>query len=322
MNERMPDSARDKRHDLISLLTVLAHMSLVLAPLFLFAISEWTWLMPVLWLWFGAGMNGLVNLMHECAHYHVFKSRWGSDFLGHWVLGPLALTDFDDYRKRHWEHHRHLGTDEDPKYTYHMDIRGARVVWVLLRCLSTLEAVRKFTFQLGRKKRAKVSHINAKENFPGSSVVWVFRTVAFHAVFFSLLLVAAIISDTERGLAEATKQVVMVYAVYLYGLSSLTVFFVSLRAIAEHQIGSEDIVSSGQAVLRNFSRPSTSGVFMGAYGFSDHATHREMPAIPYYRLGKATRDLARAEVQYAPVQSYASVLWDLIWRKPPNGVNP
>ena len=152
-------------------------------------------------------------------------------------------------------------------------------------------------------------------------MVWVFRTAAFHAVFFSLLLSAAILGNTERGLAEAALRVVLVYAAYLYGLSSLTVFFVSLRAIAEHQIGSEDTASSGQAALRNFS-PSTSGILMGAYGFSDHATHHERPAIPYYRLGEATRDLARADKQYAPMQSYASVLWDLIWRKPPNGVNP
>lgn len=59
-------------------------------------------------------MNGLLNLLHECAHYHVFTKRKGSDILGRWVLGPVAVADFDSYRKRHWDHHRKLGQDDDP----------------------------------------------------------------------------------------------------------------------------------------------------------------------------------------------------------------
>ena len=39
--------------------------------------------------------SGLLNLMHECAHFHAFQKRQGSDLLGHWLLGPLALADFE-----------------------------------------------------------------------------------------------------------------------------------------------------------------------------------------------------------------------------------
>ena len=40
------------------------------------------WLTIAYWMFFGLSANGLLNLMHECAHLHVFKERRGSDLLG------------------------------------------------------------------------------------------------------------------------------------------------------------------------------------------------------------------------------------------------
>lgn len=93
---------------------MVAHISFVFAPAYLAALWGPGWHLVPLWLWLGLGMNGLLNLLHECAHYHVFTKRKGSDILGRWVLGPVAVADFDSYRKRHWDHHRKLGQDDDP----------------------------------------------------------------------------------------------------------------------------------------------------------------------------------------------------------------
>src|SRR5690349_1713864 len=123
-----------KRSDAVSALVVAAHAIFALAPVYIAcALGLGWWLVP-LTLWFGAGMNSMLLLMHECSHYHVFTSKKACTALGRWVLGPMALADFEGYRQRHWEHHRSLGTDADPKYVYHTSIRGWRLFTLLLKC--------------------------------------------------------------------------------------------------------------------------------------------------------------------------------------------
>src|ERR1044071_93044 len=118
----VPASNSLKRSDLVSSAIVSFHLLCVLSAVYASVIFRSFYLLPLFWLWFGLGMNGLLNLMHECAHLHVFKKRGGSVFVGRWILGPLSLADFDAFQKRHWQHHRRLGETDDPKYIYHESI--------------------------------------------------------------------------------------------------------------------------------------------------------------------------------------------------------
>ncbi len=89
---------------------------------------------------------------------------------------------------------------------------------------------------------------------------------------------------------------------------SLTVFIATLRAVSEHQIGSVGGVVTGRAALRNLrSAPLTRLVF-GCYGFAEHASHHEEPAIPYYHLGRFTERLARDDESLKPVHGYMATL--------------
>ena len=99
---------KPKRSDAVSWAIFTAHLAIVFIPVYLSVMSGCGLRLLLFAVWFGAGMNGLLNLMHECSHHHVFKNESASAFLGRWVLGPLALSDFDAYRKRHWDHHRRL----------------------------------------------------------------------------------------------------------------------------------------------------------------------------------------------------------------------
>jgi fatty acid desaturase len=105
----------------------------------------------------------------------------------------------------------------------------------------------------------------------------------------------------------------LVYVVvYLYGLASLTVFAATLRAIAEHQIGDDDARTQGAAALRNFSCGALTRLVLGAYGFSEHATHHQRPGIPYYRLKVETATLAKTDAAFAPTHGYWSTLRELM----------
>ena len=166
------------RRNIVSLAIVACHLTFVLAPIYLAAAYRPTPILVLAWLWFGLSMHGLLNMMHECAHYHAFKGRWGSDLLGRWVLAPLMFADFDQYRLLHWAHHRDLGGRDDPKYSYSVDIRGYRLARFLLTCLIGIEAVRKFYYQRQSVKKS-------------SSLLWIFRVLVFQSVFVTSLVATA-----------------------------------------------------------------------------------------------------------------------------------
>lgn len=296
-----------KRGDSWSLLVVAAHIAFVFAPVYLAVVGGLGWQLIGLWLWFGLAMNGLLNLMHEASHYHVFRSKRGSDILGRWVLGPMAMADFDSYRVRHWNHHRHLGDPDDPKTTYHNDIHGWRIFRYLLRCVLLVEALKRFGSQTDSDHEDELDP-------PLFSRVWMGRVLIGQAVLAASLLALSWLSH-RHDLGQALIVAAVAYfGVYGYGLASVTVFAAGMRAIAEHQLADDVGPHVGSAALRNFTRNPISWLVLGSYGFAEHATHHREPAIPYYRLPAATAELAEAEPALAPRSGYVATLFTLVRR--------
>jgi fatty acid desaturase len=283
-----------KRSDGVSLGIAASHIAFVLTPIYLAAAVQSVPLLICLWLWFGVSMNGLLNLMHECAHYHVFNARRGSDLLGRWILAPLMATDFDGYRALHWAHHRDLGGAGDPKYSYSVDVRRWRLALFVASCLVGMEAFRKFFYQQ-----------QYREGMSGSrSWRWILRVVVVHGVLFiSLVGTASWMGATDARVALARGMVAYAF-VYLYGLIALTLLFATLRAIAEHQAGPDGPITAGRAALRNLRCGPVGRMIFGSYGFAEHATHHWQPAIPYYHLQKATDTLAAGDTHFAPRRGY------------------
>jgi fatty acid desaturase len=300
MTKRIELSRFEKRSDGRSLLTVTAHLGLVLTPIYVAAMigPDPYWI--ALWLWFGLLMSGLLNLLHECAHYHVFKGRSGSDVLGRWVLGPLMVADFDGYRWRHWKHHTHLGVDGDTKDAYLVDIRGFKLISLFLRCLTLREAVRKFRHQ---------TVVDEEKNQAASNpIVWLGRTALLQGLFFASL-VAVAGPAAGRSWPQAFIFAALAYGfLYVYGLTSLTLFAATLRAVAEHQLESGQVSPRGRAALRNFRCGPVSRLIFGAYGFAEHATHHREPGLPYYHLPHATDDLAVGDPELIPNHRYLGEL--------------
>ncbi len=300
MAKRLELSQYTRRPDPRSWLTVLAHLALVLAPIFFAAFlgpSLW-WIL--LWAGFGFLMNGLLNLMHECSHYLVFRSRAGSDLLGRWVLGPLAIADFDGYRERHWKHHTHFGIDGDTKDAYLVDIRGLKLAAFFLRCFALREAFGKF--------RHQTSDFPGDSKAPARSRLWLARVALFQVfIFGSLLLVAGLAAG--RPWPRAFLVAALTYGiVYAYGLASITIFAATLRAIAEHQLEFGHAPSPRRAALRNFKCGPIFWLIFGAYGFAEHGTHHCEPSLPYYHLPRATAELAADDPELTPTHGYLAEL--------------
>jgi fatty acid desaturase len=296
-----------KRADAVSLAYVSVHVLFVALPVWLGAMREPGFHLVFLWLWFGLTMNGLLNLMHESAHYLTFRRRWACDFLGRWILGPLALADFDGYRARHWRHHTRFGESDDTKDAYLINIGGWNLATLLARSLLGFEAIRKLRHQSN----------GTEMTAPGrNSIVALLRICTTQGLFFGFIFAVADVG--HPGLWQALVRSSIAYlGVYLYGLASLTVLAANLRAIAEHQIGDDPAPRVGRASLRNFSCNPFTRLVLGAYGFGEHGTHHFEPAIPYYHLQGATDELAAADMALRPSRGYIMTLVTLICRRTP-----
>jgi fatty acid desaturase len=285
------------RSDVTSAVVVGCHFAFTYLPVYLAAATKPGLLWIGLWLWFGIAKNGLINLMHECAHRLVFRRSWANEFLGTSLLAPLLITDFESYRERHWEHHRHLGTAKDPKLVYHTDVRGFGIAKLFVRCLVGIEAVRRLT------EKAPESDGPKQEKANGLSL----RTVIVQALFSASLLAVALLA--RRDAFSALVSAVLAYTlIYVYGLLSLTVFAAAVRAIAEHQRDTAGDAERGDAALRNLRCNVFTRLALGAYGFGEHATHHTRPTIPYYELPRLTAELAREDSMMVPRSGYLSVV--------------
>ena len=304
MSDRLDRAWLSRRSDAISWAVVTAHLALVFgAVLAAAAIGPSPWLI-LAWLWFGLTFTGPLNLMHECAHRLAFRRRGSSELLGRRVLGPLALADFDSYRERHWAHHRNLGLDDDTKDAYLVDIRGAGIVRLLGRCLLLQEAVRKF-----RRQSDSTGEELPLGDGIGLGAVLV-RTAVVQATLIGAIL--AVASLAHDGAARVIVAAALAYGfVYLYGLAALTVFAATLRSVAEHQVGADEVPVEGRAALRNFPAGPCSRLVFGSYGFANHATHHREPGIAHYRLATVTATLAAADPALAPAGGYLPTLWRL-----------
>ena len=64
-----------------------------------------------------------------------------------------------------------------------------------------------------------------------------------------------------------------------------------LKSVARRFLDEQAPMVEGRAALRNFKDNPLSRLLLGAYGFSEHATHHLHPQVPSYRLTRATVQL-------------------------------
>lgn len=282
-----------KRSDLISLGVVLLHFTLTFIPVFV-SLFTGTFGTIVCYLAFGFLANGLLNLMHELSHYHVFTKRSWNHFLGQYILAPLFLSDFTSYRDRHWEHHLKLGTEQDPKTTYRLDVRGWKMLPYFLQCLTLYNAAVLLTKSNKFEKKSKTL-ISLKS---------IFLLLLPHAFLLFTLITICLLTKVA-----VIPNVIKSYAfVFLYGVASITVFAATLRAVAEHQPIKQDEIRSKDAALRTMKCNFITRQVLGSFGFEFHASHHITPSIPYYHLSDYTNYLSETSPQLAFKIGYFEIL--------------
>lgn len=297
-----PPRLAERRSDLVSAGVIAAHTAVVVAPIYLAAYFGPGWSTIAFWLWFGLLAQGLLLLLHECAHKLTFRSVAHNEALARWLYAPLFFTDFDAFRRRHWAHHRQIGSPEDPKYTYRMDIGGWAVVGLTLSTVTLIGALRRVAYQSGGQSEAT----------PESTRRALLALALTQSGFLATLLLVARLGHPHSWSTALLATAVAYAGVYVYGIASLTVLVHALRGIAEHRPCQVGEPLAGDAALRNFTRRPLARWIFGTYGFCEHATHHRFPGVPYYQLPEATRAAAADDPTLVPVGSHFEQLRRLV----------
>ncbi|GAC27992.1 fatty acid desaturase [Brumicola pallidula] len=58
----------------------------------------------------------LAILMHDAAHYMLFKNQKVNRWIGSTFCRAVVIADLDAYRTYHLQHHKDSGTQDDPDY--------------------------------------------------------------------------------------------------------------------------------------------------------------------------------------------------------------
>lgn len=70
------------------------------------------------WILIGIKINALALLMHDVAHFTLSKNRKLNNLIGYVLVGMPLAQSVSGYRRFHYDHHRHQGTNQDPEIHY------------------------------------------------------------------------------------------------------------------------------------------------------------------------------------------------------------
>ncbi len=222
---------------------------------------------PLIWalmfIW-SARCISLLNLLnHEGVHALLFSHRPANDMVARYFLAPLALTDFDAYRKVHLAHHKDELGPEEPDVSMYAPYPsgGPRLVRRLLRDLSGVSAAK----LLGAINRAGGS---IRRRIIGAQIILGVIAFAITGQWWAWLVV--------------------------WFLPWMTTWQVTnrLRAVAEHG-GMER--GSDRRVTTHIVRPGPVASFMLApYQAGFHLAHHVDTSVPWTQLRNLHNELAKA----------------------------
>jgi fatty acid desaturase len=283
-------------HDLLGVLALAWAWAPILASLALFGARPAVWTFVVAFVVVGGRQHSLDILAHEAWHYTVFRRRWLNNVAGAWLCAFPNLSRFAGLRKKHFEHHRKIGTLDDPDRYYWGWRPTERREFVRhhLFVLSGLWFVRHF-LKGARRGSAPVSGADPEAR-PSEIEVPPCPEDRFELVGLAVWHLAAL------GAFAATIGWVFYFLLWILPVLTLRMFIGELRQFLEHRHG-RLLVYNTNAVER---------FFFGPFNFHLHAYHHAYPQEPWFvlpALGPAARRKCPDIVDYG---SYVGELADYL----------
>lgn len=204
---------------------------------------------------------------HEASHFNILPVRRMNDLTANVIMGWLLLQDIKGYRKVHLQHHKHLGTTEDPEHSYfsHLDLG------FIFRSLTGISVLRVLAIRMNVIKELSTERANGN------------RYASF-VMLAGCILHAAIVGGAYWvwGWMPALT--------WLLGALSIYPLFSAVRQLLEHRRyeakkhADYTVVDHG-AYSRVFTPGPFASVFGGA-GFNRHLLHHWDMGVSCTRLAE------------------------------------
>lgn len=224
---------------------------------------------------------GLAILMHECAHYGLFKNRKWNQILGQLLCAAPVLADLNGYRRYHMKHHKLAGTTDDPDYPNYKNypVSGKSLLRKTLRDFSGMTALK--TLYAVMLMNAGLLHYDMSYQSHKADRRLTSTTIAKNLLinlslpFFVHLLMWAILYSLGHG-----------YLYLLWWLSYLTVymFFLRIRNAAEHGAVPDLLDSDPRLHARTTLAHWWDRLTFAPNFVNFHLEHHWQPNVPCYHL--------------------------------------
>ena len=216
----------------------------------------------------GGRQFGLAVLMHEAAHWRLFRHPKSNDLIARRLCACPVGAELSSYRRRHYLHHRHTGQAEDPDLGLGAPFPVARATfwWSVVRDLSGVTA----------GARA----VEACRRYESASAAW--RRLR-GPVAVNLVLLGAL------GALGQWRLYVLLWALPLVTWFQL---LTRIRNLAEHALtpGTEDPLRNTRTVMAGF----LARLLVAPYWVNYHLEHHLFVFVPCWKL-RAARTLLLAK---------------------------
>ncbi|MCM2373282.1 fatty acid desaturase family protein [Aporhodopirellula aestuarii] len=225
-------------------------------------------------------MQALGVLMHDGAHYLLYKNRVVNDVVSDlFVAFPLGMST-TLYRKTHFRHHRYTNTEEDQDLAAQKEEREW-FEWPKTRLglfLTLIRSVFGMNFLRGwilYKHWAPWNNFRSPDFPVRCRVLYVLSTASVYG-FFAI------------ALKLDTRTTLILLAVYMFAGITLLNLINRIRATAEH-LGTrgDHELNDTRTVLPSW----IERMLISPYGVNYHLEHHLFPSVPGCQLAKLHREL-------------------------------
>jgi fatty acid desaturase len=248
--------------------------------------------------WYGYGaavlviasrQHALFILYHDATHYNLTRRRALNDFLINVAIGVPGLVPVEFYRPLHLDHHRNVGTPDDPERRFlyvgqpwqFRPLQAFALMRQLLGDLFVLNMLR----NMAAYRRSGAKPIRLSHSFYAAALVW-------------LGIVAVLVPRCSAS------TLAIVGALWLGPLLTLSVMIQKIRSMAEHSGGPH--VTPGWADWTYSWRVGwIARAVLWPYHINLHQQHHRSPAIPWHALPSTLH----VDTPQLEARSLVRVLW-------------
>ena len=227
-------------------------------------------------------MHRVLLIIHEGAHYHLSSKRETNDYISNAFAGWFVFTDIKNYRISHIQHHRGLGSENDPENT-HME--KLDLSWILA-AISGFKTAKAFfrTITSGEELGQKPE---GQKFIPIAGVV--IHTLIIALIYFGLGIRSLIVWSISLLIVAPSLGMLRNLLEHRYVEAVdpvLWSFFTSPNGKS---------IEINQITTRTFTESMFSRLY-GSMGFTRHLLHHWDPSISYLNLEKVHEFLLNSEV--------------------------